>query len=89
MCNCASELLCNCNICLRQPPSLKGFASQAVFHLRYNIDQFELTVDTTYDHYKYVANSKNVSIHKLVPDTFSTLYSNCVKKLKYSRQNIL
>jgi len=67
--NCAFKLSCKCNICLRQPPSLRGFASQAVFRLRYKIDQFELTANTIYDSYKYVADSKTVSFHKLVPDT--------------------
>jgi len=34
---------CICNVCLRQPPTLKGSASHAVYHLTFNVVQFALT----------------------------------------------
>jgi hypothetical protein len=77
--NCSFEVSCMCNICLRQPPSLRRLASQAVFHVRYNIDQFELTAETLYDNYKFAADSKKVSFSKLVPVTFPTLHCNLPK----------
>jgi hypothetical protein len=43
--NCAMHISCKCNVCLRQPPSLRSMASYAVFHLRYNLEEFRLTSD--------------------------------------------
>jgi len=51
--NCNFEL--ECILCLRQPPSLRGLALQAVFHFTFISDQFELTRDITHD--QYVVNS--------------------------------
>ena len=38
---------CACNLCLRQPPSLRGLAFQAVFHLTFSIENFKLSPETT------------------------------------------
>jgi hypothetical protein len=40
-----------CNICLHEPPSLRGLASRAVLHFTFNIDQFKFTRDITYDQF--------------------------------------
>jgi len=34
---------CNCNVCLRQRPTLRNLASNAVFCLRYNLTEFGIT----------------------------------------------
>ena len=59
---------------------LSDLASQAIFRFRYNIHQFELTMDTTCDQYKYVANSKKIPFQKLVPNTYPTLHCNIIRK---------
>jgi hypothetical protein len=86
--NCSLEVSCRCNLCLCQSPSLRGSASQAVFHVRYNIDQFELTAETIYDNYKYVANSKTVSLHQLVPVTFPTLHCSYIRNRNIQNKKI-
>jgi len=64
---------CACNICLRQPPSLRGLTSQAVFHLTFNIENFKLSPDTTYDLFEYAVRSNRVPIQNLIPNSFPIL----------------
>ena len=45
--NCILPASCSCNICVRQPPSLLPSASHVVFNHIFNLEQFELTGDTT------------------------------------------
>jgi hypothetical protein len=40
---------CTCNLCLRQPRSLRVLASRTVFHLTKIIEDLKLTYQTTYD----------------------------------------
>lgn len=87
--SCIFQVSCRCNICLRQPPSLRSLASHAVFHVRYNIGQFELTVETVCNNYKYETNSQKVSLHKLVPFTFSTLHCNYVNIDIFQTKNFI
>ena len=39
---------CGCNLCLRQPPTLRDLASYKVFHLGFNLSEFTLTSRTPY-----------------------------------------
>ena len=52
---------CRCNVCLRQPPSLRNLASHTVFHYTFNSSQFTLTVRTLYHQYLYAVESQEVS----------------------------
>ena len=58
---------CKCNLCLRQPPTLRDLASHSVFHLTFNLSEFQLTARTLYLHYLHAANSQLVPEHKLIP----------------------
>jgi len=52
---------CRCNVCLRQPPTLKDLASHSMFNVLFDSDRFVLPSTTTYEEYKFVANSKKVT----------------------------
>ena len=58
--NCNLSNNYTCNLCLRQPPSLRGLVSQTVCHFTYNIEHFTLTHETTYDQYVYAVHSKKL-----------------------------
>jgi len=58
--HCTLPANCSCNICVRQPPSLLASGSHIVFNHVFNLEQFELTVDTTYDQYVYALKSNRV-----------------------------
>ena len=60
---------CKCNLCLRQPLTLRDLASHSVFHLTYNLSEFQLTPRTLYQHYLHAAISRLVPEHKLIPHT--------------------
>jgi hypothetical protein len=64
---------CACNLCLRQPPSVRGLASQAVFHLTFNIENFKLSPEITYDQFEYAVRSNQVPVQNLIPDTYPIL----------------
>jgi hypothetical protein len=46
-----------------------------VFYFTFNVNQFELTREITYNQYVYAVNSNKVPFQKLVPDSYPTL--NC------------
>jgi len=71
--NCTSDPSCRCNVCVREPPSLRNLASPTVFHYTFNISQFILTDRTLYHQYLYAVESQTVSEEKLDPDTIYTL----------------
>jgi len=73
--NCTLDPSCRCNVCLRQPPSLRNLASHTVFHYTFNLSQFTLTDRTLYHQYLYAVESQTVSEENLVPDTVCTLAS--------------
>jgi hypothetical protein len=73
--NCALESLCRWNICLRQPPSLR---LHKWYFISATVSNGLNWLWTLYDHYKYVADSKKVSLQKLVPITFPTLHCNFI-----------
>jgi len=68
-----SDPSCRCNVCLRQPPTLRNLASHTVFHYTFNLSQFTLTDRTLYHQYLYAVESQEVSEERLVPDTVHTL----------------
>ena len=61
---------CACNICRRQPPSLRDLAAHAVLTLRINIERFQLTRDVTFDEYRHAVDSNRVGIDQLLPPDF-------------------
>ena len=66
---CTYQNSCKCNLCLRQPPTLRDLASHSVFHLTFNLLEFQLTARTLYHHYLHAANSHLVPELKLNPHT--------------------
>lgn len=78
--NCMFGLSCKYNICLFQPPSLRGLASHVVFHLTFNVGQFELTRETTYGQFLHVVNSNKFPYQKLFPDSYPTLNCDFIRK---------
>ena len=61
---------CSCNICISHPPSLVASATHVVFNHTFNLEKFELTVDTTYEQYVYAFLSNRVNSQKLLPPLF-------------------
>ena len=47
---------CKCNVCLRQPPTLRNLASHSVFHHTFNLSEFKLTGRTLFYKYVHAAN---------------------------------
>jgi len=66
---CNLSKTCKCNVCSRQPPSLKGLTSHVVFNFVYNLDHFQLSSTITYDQHVFASNSKK--LHE--GDCFQTL----------------
>jgi hypothetical protein len=64
--DCVMTSNCSCNICRRQPPSLFALSARVVFNYVFNVEHFELTVDTTYDQYVYAVRTNRVSSLKLL-----------------------
>ena len=62
-----------CNICRRQPPSLRDLASHAVFPLPLNIERFEFTRDVTHRQYRYAVDSNRVDIERRLPSDFPSI----------------
>ena len=81
--NCTKTYSCRCNVCLRQPPSLRSLASYTVFHLTFNLSAFTLTSKTLYYQYLYAAESGIVSDDRLVPHEFTSLYNNFVRDKRF------
>ena len=69
---------CKCNLCLRQPPTLRDLAPHSVFHLTFNLTELQLTPHTQYHHYLHAANSNLVPEHKLIPHIFICLQASYV-----------
>jgi len=42
---------CKCKLWLRQPPTLRDLATRSVFHLTFNLSEFQLTAQTLYHHF--------------------------------------
>jgi hypothetical protein len=58
---------CSCIMCKRQPPSLRDICSDIYFR---NIQNFELTVLTTFEQYVSAVNSEQVHFEQLLPPEF-------------------
>jgi len=71
--SCTSDPSFSCNVCLRQPPSLRNLASHTAFHYTFNLSEFTLTDRTLYHQYLYAVESQEVSGDGLVPLTLYTL----------------
>jgi hypothetical protein len=64
---------CRCNICVRQPPSLGDSAAHLVFNNLFNLEQFELTVDTTFQQYVFAVKSGRANFWNLLPPEFPSI----------------
>ena len=71
--NCRRPDICHCNICTRQPPSLRDSASHILFRCVLDIRCFELTCYTTYSQYKFAVESGHVDDLRLLPPRFSSV----------------
>ena len=58
-----------CNLCLRQPPTLRDLDTHSVFHLTFNLSEFQLTARKLYHHYLHAAYSHFVPENKFIPHT--------------------
>jgi len=70
---CTAYSSCKCNVCVRQPPSLRSLASYTVFHITANISETTLTSDTLYHNYIHAVRSNLVPEDRLIPFTFPHL----------------
>jgi len=77
--NCINTCSCRCNLCLRQPPSLRNLASHSVFQLTFNLAHFTLTSRTLYHQYLYAVESDFVPDDSLIPFTFPKLQCTFVR----------
>ena len=68
--NCRLPENCSCNICRRQPPSLRNIRSAIVFR---NDRRFELTVNTTFGEYVYAVELGAARLGQLLPPEFPTI----------------
>jgi len=68
--NCELPNTCYCNICTRQPPSLRDSASHILFRCVLDLERFELTRYTTYSQYKFAVASGRVDDLRLLPPRF-------------------
>ena len=67
---CKLPAKCSCNVCNFQPPSLQASASHVVFNHTFNLENFRLTADTTYEQYVYACLSNRVNHQRLLPPRF-------------------
>jgi len=67
------ERSCRLNLCLRQPPTLRGLASYTVFHFTFHFNQFTLPCITLYKQYQHAVNSNIVPNQKFIPHTYPVL----------------
>jgi hypothetical protein len=68
--NCELPPTCRCNICKREPPSLRDLASNVLFKCVLDLERFELTCFTTYSQYKFAVESGRVDELHLLPPNF-------------------
>jgi len=61
---------CYCNICTRQPPSLRVSALHILFKCVIDLERFELTCHITYRQYKYAVQPGRVDDLRLLPPEF-------------------
>jgi hypothetical protein len=64
---CDTTAACKCLMCLKQPATLKSIASHSVFRVLFNSESFVLSASTTYEEYKFMANSAKISHRRLFP----------------------
>ena len=72
--DCTNTFSCRCNVCVRQPRSLRSLASYTVFQLTFNLSEFTLSSRTLYHQYLCAAESGFASDLRLVPIEFTSLY---------------
>ena len=83
-CTASASSSCKCNVCVRQPPSLRSLASYTVFHITENLSEFTLTADTLYDNYIHAVQSNLVPEDRLIPFTFPHLRCAFARGLRSS-----
>jgi hypothetical protein len=61
---------CPCNICKRQPPTIREMSLQVPFTMSYKIDLFELTRDVTHEQNVHAITSGRTTVTGLLPPDF-------------------
>jgi hypothetical protein len=64
---------CNCNVCVRQSPTLRDMASRTVFSLSLNPDRFELTREATHREFGHAVNLGRARADRCLPPDFPNL----------------
>ena len=65
---------CHCNVCVRQPPSLRNAASHVLIRHVYNIKHmFRFTSHITFNEYVYTVRTGRVDIERLLPPQFQLI----------------
>ena len=68
LCDCRMVSDCVCNVCRRQPPSLRNICSSIVFR-----SSFQLTPYTTFDEYVYGVDEGFALVSQVLPPEFPTI----------------
>jgi hypothetical protein len=72
--NCeAPEEPCNCNVCVRQPPTLRDMASRTLLSLSLQPERFELTREVTHSEFVHAVDSERARVERCLPPGFRTL----------------
>ena len=86
MINCQLPAACRCNVCLRQPPSLRDAASHVLFRHVYTIrHSFHLGPNTTFNEYVYAVRSRRVNWERLLPPEFPNIRIRCASDTGHTR----
>ena len=76
---------CRCNICLRQPPSLRDAVSHVLLKHVYNIQHmFRFSSHTTFNEYVYAVRTGRVDIERLLPPQFPTITLWCATNTSHT-----
>jgi len=68
--DCSLQDGCQCNICVRQPPSLFNLAIHVLMNYTVSLRLFSFNAETTYDQYDYAYRSDQVTILQLLPPEY-------------------
>jgi hypothetical protein len=66
---------CRCTVCIRQPPSLLGSASQTLFNIIHDLGRFTLVRETTYASMSWQSVQKGHPFNSFYLLTFPTFVS--------------
>jgi len=73
---------CPCTVCVRQPPTLKGAASDVAFRYVLNLEAFWMDSRLPFDRFKYVALCGRVSENRIFPYTLPCIMTGWYCKIE-------